>query len=174
MSCARWATLGMGASAVIVAATVCAQQPSSVFPHSVRPLRAQISNLEPKDPPAPASSNPAPYLQAILGQLVVMNNDLRRSLDRALVKPRACDYEDKSYTEGSLLKVEGVTLICVLVTNAVDDAAAPHFAASGKKTSETAAGGDEETQKKRFVWEPLMSPRLAEYRKQTGLERGKR
>jgi hypothetical protein len=171
---ARWVVLRTGAAAAMVAAAACAQQSSPAFPHSVHPLPAQMTNAEPLQPLPPTDSNPAPYLQAILGQLVVMNNDLRRSLDRALVKPRACDYGDKSYTEGALLKVEGVTLVCVPVSISEGEVATVHYGATGEKASEPAGGVDGETQKKRFVWEPLMSPRLAEYRKQTGLEGGKR
>jgi uncharacterized protein DUF1496 len=113
-------------------------------------------------PPEPASSsepvplavpgNPAPYLQAILGQLVVMNNELHRATDAEHARGHACSYADKAYTEGSLLKVEGVRLVCVRAVAGADQLGV------GPEAAATADG------EKRFVWEPLGSPRLARFR----------
>ena len=94
----------------------------------------------------------APYLQAILGQLVVMNNELHRATDAEHARGRACSYADKAYTEGSLLKVEGVKLLCVEAVAGADQWGV---------VPEAGAPADGE---KRFVWKPLGSPRLARFR----------
>ncbi len=110
------------------------------------PATAIPADPAPNAPPA----NPAPFLQAILGQLVVMNNELHRATDAERARARACSYADKAYTEGSLLKVEGVRLLCVEAAAGSDQwGVGPGVVSDGEK---------------RFVWEPLESPRLARFR----------
>ena len=111
-----------------------------------QPATPTAADPAPSTPPA----NPAPFLQAILGQLVVMNNELHRATDAEHARTRACSYADKTYTEGSLLKVEGVRLLCVEAAAGSDQwGVGPGVTSDGEK---------------RFVWEPLESPRLARFR----------
>ena len=81
-----------------------------------------------------------------------MNNELHRATDAEHARGRACSYADKAYTEGSLLKVEGVKLLCVEAVAGADQWGV---------VPEAGAPADGE---KRFVWKPLGSPRLARFR----------
>jgi hypothetical protein len=107
-------------------------------------------------PPAVVPAEQAPHLQAILGQLVVMNHELQQVIAAGGTASRPCQYEERRYTQGSLLKVAGVRLVCVHATESDRD--------WGVDLAIEPTCDDQ-----RYLWEPLTSSRLERYRKATGL-----
>lgn len=120
--------------------------------------------------PSP-SGNPAPYLQAILGQLVVMNHNLQRTLE-GRTRRDVCKYEEKAYSVGAMVKVGNVVLVCVV--SEVSD----HVLVAGDHSNKEESGREVATcssfasttvKQPRYVWEPLGSPRLERFRALVGL-----
>ena len=78
------------------------------------------------------------------------------------IGPRWCGkrvvFEDRSYTEGAVLRVGAVALVCVPASALAADARAS--VVDGEQISD---------QQQRYTWAPLNSPRIAAYRKSVGL-----
>lgn len=132
-------------------------------PHSKpAPLMSPVPSAASPPPlaadPHAQAANPAPYLQAILSQLVVMNHQLSQSASAHAGVENECMYEDRSYTEGAVLRVGAVALVCVPASAFAADARAS--AVDGEQISD---------QQQRYTWAPLNSPRIAAYRKSVGL-----
>lgn len=109
------------------------------------------------------TSNPAPYLQAILGQLVEMHHELDQT--RAMEDlPHTCKYEARGFTEGAIVKVGNLSLVCVSPSRLVMPGTV-----NGKRVAEAHRKGEFDEQPTRCIWEPLNSPRIEHYRKLVGL-----
>jgi Protein of unknown function (DUF1496) len=109
------------------------------------------------------ASNPAPYLQAILGQLVEMHHELDQTRAMAYLA-NTCKYEAREYTEGAIVKVGNVALVCVSSTRLITPGTI-----KAKRDDEAERQKTIDEQGRRCIWEPLNSPRVDRYRKLVGL-----